>query len=88
MDNEQLKIFKEKVYDPYLEAWSIIAKLREMDLSVDGNWEKWFKLCNEFYAKYHDDSNIPSAVREYCLSLYRVMLDAGDCAKRVWDGEM
>ncbi len=86
MNKEQLGKFKEKLYEPYLEAWGIVATLREADLSQDDVWNKYFESCNAFYDKYKNSFH--PAMREFCSSLYRVMLDAGDCAKKVWDGEM
>lgn len=87
MNEEQLKKFKDQIYNPYLEAWSIIASLKEMDLSLDSSWKKYMSACDAFYNKYKNGYYKP-VFREYCFSLYRVMLDAGDCAKKVWDGEM
>lgn len=75
MTEKQLKKFKEAIYNPYTEAWTVMKSLRDSDLSKQSTWDEYMKKCELFKAKYNT---------EIGGSIYRVMLDAGDETKRVF----
>ena len=79
MNKEQLEVFKKIIYEPYFEAWTILASLRNADLDDQKVWDEWMKKCDLFYEKH------PT---EYAHNIYRVMLDAGDYIKDIWDNEL
>ena len=68
MTEQQLEKFKERVYDPYIEAWSIIKAFRDVDPRTDDDWERYIDACNKFATKY------PTEIGD---SICRVMIDAG-----------
>lgn len=52
MDN---KTFKELIYQPYNECWSIIKTIQNSKSSGSNEeWEEWVRLTDEFSEK-HDD---------------------------------
>lgn len=79
MNEEQLNKFKKEIYEPFAMAWDIIGRLRAMDLDEQETWDKYMDSLNKYSKKYPDKMGYP---------LYRVLLDAGDYAKRIWDGKM
>lgn len=76
MGNSKIETFKKELYSPYLRAWEIISGLKDKDLSKQTTWDEWMKQCEEFRDSFPN---------EYCHSLYRVILDAGDEAKRIFN---
>lgn len=79
MNEEQIKKFKEKIYDPYSEAWSIMKFLKDSDLSKDSTWEEYVNKCNAFGEKYGTDG--------YYKSLCGVLLDCGFEVGKIMRGE-
>ena len=77
VNKEQLDRFKKEIYDPYLKAWEIMGSLRDKDLDKQKTWNEWNKKCDKFFKTYDN---------EYCKSLYRVILDTGDYAMKIWKG--
>lgn len=77
MTDQQLDKFKKEIYEPYKQAWDIIGSLRTKDLSQQTTWDEWYAQCQQFYVSHSN---------EYCHSLYRVIIDAGDAAMKVWKG--
>ena len=77
VNKEQLDRFKQEIYEPYLKAWEIMGSLRDKDLDKQKTWNEWNKKCDEFFKTYDN---------EYCKSLYRVILDTGDYAMKIWKG--
>ena len=69
MNEEQIKDFKEKIYNPYTEAWIIMKFLKDSDLSQDSTWEEYVNKCNAFGEKYGRNG--------YYGSLCRVLVDCG-----------
>ena len=61
--------FKEIIYEPYLEAWTIMKFLRDADLEDDNTWEIYVDKCNKFEEKY--------GTKGYYGSLCRVLVDCG-----------
>lgn len=79
MDEEQLNKFRQEIYEPFAKAWDIVGRLRAMDLDEQPTWDKYMESLKEFEIQYPDKLG---------TTLYRVLLDAGDYAKRIWDGKM
>lgn len=79
MNDEQLNRFKKEIYEPYAKAWDIIGRLRALDLDEQSTWDAYQKALDEYEKKY------PKGLGE---PVYRVLLDAGDCAMRIWKNEM
>ena len=71
--------FKEKIYAPYTEAWTVMKTLKQADLSSQKTWDDYMAKCDEFKAKY------PSEIGG---SIYRVMLDCGSECRRIMDGRL
>ena len=70
MDN---KDFKEKVYTPYNEAWSLLKplqKLRSKATEDNKAWEDWVRNIDKYRDKYSDNP--------FALAVYKMLLDAGD----------
>lgn len=79
MNDEQLNKFRKEIYEPFAKAWDIVGRLRAMDLDEQSTWDKYMESLNAYEEKYPDKLG---------STLYRVLLDAGDYAKRIWDGKM
>ena len=77
MTEKQLEKFKKIIYEPYLEAWNIMKELRQADLTKQETWDSYMNKCEAYRSKY---------TNEMSRSLYRVMLDCGDEAKRITNG--
>ena len=78
MDKQQFdKKFKQVIYDPYVEAWDLMKKMRDTEPKDDKFWEWYVSKTDEFYVKY------PSEIGG---SIYRVLLDAGSEVGRIMKG--
>ena len=74
MTKEQLNEFKEVIYDPYVEAWELMKKMRDTEPKNDLFWEWYVNQTEEFKAKYQT---------EIGGSIYRLLLDAGSEVSRI-----
>ena len=74
MTEQQLERFRQRIYNPYKEAWVIIKAFRDIDPKTDDVWEEYINKCNEFAAKY------PTEIGD---SICRVMIDAGSEVGRI-----
>ena len=74
MTAKQLEEFKNRIYEPYSEAWSIMKYMRDYEPKDDAFWKSYMSKCEEFL------KNHPN---EYGSSIYRVLLDAGSEVKRI-----
>ena len=77
MTNEQLDKFKQIIYDPYVEAWELMKKMRDTEPKDDKFWEWYVAQTDDFKAKY------PSEIGG---SIYRLLLDAGSEVSRILKG--
>ncbi len=76
--NNYLDGFKDRIYNPYTKAWHIMKTLKEADLREQATWDAYMNECDKFKEQYGNT--------EIGGSIYRVMLDAGSEAKRIWEG--
>ncbi len=68
MDNEKFVL---KVYNPYAEAWKLIKPLQNLNPKEnDAEWKAWVKSIDEFRDRNADNP--------FALSVYKMLLDAGD----------
>lgn len=74
MTEIQLNKFKEVIYSPYTEAWSLMKEMRDHEPKDDKFWDDYMKKCDTFKAKY------PSEIGG---SIYRVLLDCGSEVSRI-----
>ena len=74
MTEQNLNKFKQVIYDPYTEAWTIMKHMRDAEPKDDKFWNDYMKRCDDFKAKY------PSEIGG---SIYRVLLDAASEVKRI-----
>ena len=74
MTEQQLNKFKQIIYDPYTEAWSIMKAMRDIEPKDDAFWKDYMDKCDAFKAKY------PTEIGG---SIYRVLLDAGSEVGRI-----
>lgn len=74
MTEENLNKFKQIIYEPYTEAWTIMKAMRDAEPKDDKFWNDYMKKCDDFKAKY------PSEIGG---SIYRVLLDAGSEVGRI-----
>lgn len=77
MIKEQSEQFKQRVYDPYAEAWSIMKSLRDSNLTED-DWYDYDEKCKEFLKNH---------LTEIGESIYRVLLDCGSEVARIVEGK-
>ena len=75
MTDEQLKKFKESVYEPYNEAWKIMQTLKQADINSQKFWDEYTKKATEFPNKYGNS--------EISQSISRVLLDAGSEVSKI-----
>ena len=71
--------FKEAIYEPYLEAWTIMKFLRDANLKDDNTWDEYVKKCDAFGEKY--------GTKGYYGSLCRVLVDCGSEVWKIVEGE-
>ena len=76
-EQEKLK-FAEIVYQPYVEAWNLMKKLRDSELDWDKAVEDYIREADAFKSKYKT---------EIGASLYRVIIDTPDEIKRLKSGK-
>lgn len=74
MTKEQLNEFKEVIYDPYVEAWELMKKMRDTEPKNELFWEWYVNQTDEFKAKHQT---------EIGGSIYRLLLDAGSEVSRI-----
>jgi len=74
MTEKSLNKFKQVIYDPYTEAWTIMKAMRDAEPKDDKFWEDYKAKCDAFKAKYKT---------EIGGSIYRVLLDAGSEVGRI-----
>lgn len=77
MTDEQLDKFKQIIYDPYVEAWELMKKMRDTEPKDDKFWEWYVAQTDNFKAKH------PSEIGG---SIYRLLLDAGSEVQRILKG--
>lgn len=74
MTEAQLNKFKQIIYDPYTEAWTIMKSMRDAEPKDEKFWNDYMAKCDAFKAKYSS---------EIGGSIYRVLLDAGSEVGRI-----
>lgn len=74
MTDKQLNKFKQVIYDPYVEAWELMKKMRDTEPKNDLFWEWYFAEAEKFKDKYNT---------EIGGSIYRLLLDAGSEVGRI-----
>ena len=75
MDKQQFdKGFREVIYDPYVEAWELMKKMRDTEPKNELFWEWYIAETNKFKDKYKT---------EIGGSIYRVLIDAGSEVSRI-----
>lgn len=74
MNDVELSKFKERIYEPYTEAWTLMKNMRDTEPKDNEFWKKYMDDCYAFRKKY--DTEIGH-------SIYRVLLDAGSEVYRI-----
>lgn len=77
MTEGQLNKFKQVIYDPYVEGWELMKKLRDREPKDESCW-KWYDEQTESFKKKYQS--------EIGGSMYRVLLDAGSETGRIVNG--
>lgn len=68
------KVFKEKVYGPYSEAWKVI-KLLQHCTEHGGDWDKWYAEFDRF-CKAHPGN-------QFAYDLGKFLMDAAEDIKKM-----
>ena len=84
------KTYKERVQEPYNEAWSILKTIR--DDNSDEAWKKFREQLDTFYERVasvpkRGNENYIKGEKQYLESLYMVLLNSSEMAAWILEHE-
>lgn len=80
MTEKELAKFKQRIYDPYCEAWNVMKWMRDTEPKDDKFWQEFTLKALNFPMQYGDS--------EIAKSISRVILDAGSEYQKIIKGQV
>ena len=70
-------VWKQQIYEPYLETWKILKLIQFADQTADcdAQWQRYMKEIDRLDKQYSDN--------KFAQNLIRLLLDAGDSIARM-----
>ena len=70
-------VWKQQIYEPYLETWKILKLIQYADQTADydNQWQMYMKEIDRLDKQYPDN--------KFAQNLIRLLLDAGDSIARM-----